>query len=1751
MKVIQGYELVERVDRNPVFTLYKGKHVAEQQPVLIKTLTKEFPSAEEIAATVHEFHITKDLAVKEVLRPYRMEKHSNVPVVIFELFEGVPLTSYLGKSSLDVIAFLQIAIRLTTALARIHQNHVIHKDIHPGNIIIQEQAYCVKLTGFGNATLLSKEDQHRLSPYVLEGTLPYISPEQTGRMNRSLDYRTDLYSLGVTFYEMLTGRLPFEASDPVEWVHAHIAKKPLTPEQLEPGIPSAVSNIVMKLLSKTPESRYQSAYGLQKDLEQCLSQWNRSGKIVPFSLAQEDKSGTFEMPQKLYGRKNETAALYRAFKRVSGGASELLLIPGASGIGKTALVGEVQKPLVTEKGYFISGKFDLLQRHVPFAALIQAFKRLLRQILTESEDRVSAWRQAILDEISPNGQVIVDSIPELKWLIGKQPEVQPLPAIEAQNRFQIVFQQFVRVFTKKEHPLVLFLDDLQWADAASLNLLRYLLTHTKSEYLLVIGAYRDNEVELTHPFTLTLDEIKQSGVKVSSIPLAALSYPEVVQWVADTLHAGIEQTKPLADAIFNITDGNPFFVSQLLQSLYRDRKITFHIESGTWHWQVDDLRHLAFTHDVVEFMVAKVQKLSPNVQQVLKMAACIGNQFDLSTLSIIYEKPAVDTAQHLWEALEEGLVVPLNPAYKWQYPDEIPGTADGHSPHYRFLHDRVQQAVYSMMSQDDQQRTHYRIGRLLWHNTDLKERDDLLFDIVNHLNIGRSRVVDAGERIRLAGLNQQAGQRAKQATAFEAALHYYKTGIELLSDEGWNEHNLMMLLMLGWGECEYLNSHFGEAEKIFDNILQNARSRTEKLYVYSLQITLYTHVGDYESAVRAGMQGLQLFGWNIPSNPSKLLLAAEIIKTRWQLGKRRPEDLALLPRMIDDNNHLLMQLLAILNSPAYFIDQNLVSLLMLRAFRFTLKHGHTDVSALTYSNYALFLSAGFGDLTQSYEFGRFALKMADESGLSDVKAVVYFIFGTFVNHWKNHIRGNLNYLDRSQQFSIEAGNLHQVAAASSFIIISTLIKGENITDTIAHIDKQLELATQIKSRLAKDFLTQVKQWLLCLNRPGSEPNLDNVRTPEDEASKLPYYTVLLQMAYLFDKPVLALRIMDELEQMADHTLVMVTAPEYYFYHSIWLAKFYPDANSREKRRYRKLMQRNRKKMKKWAKHCPKNYWHKLTLIDAEIARIEGDDREAAALYEQAIQSAEENEYQQNAAIAAECAAKYYLGKNMVTLAKTYMESAHRGYLKWGAVAKALMMEDQYPRILMTAMSTYTAAAEDETTPESLDFKTIVKASQTISGEIVLDKLLTRLMMILLESAGAEKGFLILQETDGLFIEAAGNINPHSVTGIESIPVSRSKQLSSNIVQYVFRTKEPVVLADAASEGMFTKDPYVMKKRPKSILCMPILYQGKPSGLLYMENNMTTHAFTPERLKVLIILSSQAAISIENARLYTNLEQKVQERTLELQQANRDLEQVNQELARTEQSRRRLLSNISHDLRTPITSIQGYVEAILDGIVETPEQQRHYLQRSHNRLKGLNRMIQDLFELSQLEAGQVSFEFELVPIDQLVRRCYDQYEFDVKKSGLNFELRLPQPGFPKTHLEKEPPVETEVRQQLYPLVEVDPGRIEQVFANLVSNAVKHTPEGGTIRVVVDFEHDRNDNAPTQVVIQIRDDGCGIAADDLPYVFDRFYSGSQSKGGHGLGLAICKEIIDFHKGRIWAESEPDQGSVFCFALPIYPV
>lgn len=1706
---------------NETSLIFKGYSTETNKHVLIKVVRNNNPADHEAASHIHEYHMSGKLQGDSHLQPLQMVKHLNVPYLVFEHFPCVTLKELLPSYQGNILDKLKIAANLATAVSHIHQQQVIHKQINPENILIDPASYRIKLTGFNHATFLKLENapaNYMLG--TLDSHLAYISPEQTGRMNRSLDYRTDLYSLGVTLFQLFTGILPFTDKDPIALVHKHLAKLPQEPKTIRNDLPESVSTMIMKLLSKSPENRYNSAFGVREDLFKCLELLRTSGKAEPFPLGQKDNKIVFEAARKLYGRDQETAHILSIFDQVCKGELGVVLIPGHSGIGKTALVQEIHKPLVRETGYFISGKFDQLQRQTPYAPIITAFRSLIRQIMTENEEQIQRWKKRLEEELTGNTAVITSIIPELEWLLGEHSLTHGDSPVESQKRFFFIFQKFINVFASKEHPLVLFLDDLQWADIASLEMIEYLLTQANSKYLMVIVAYRDNEAGINGYFQKTLRMIREAHVLIDDIPLQNLEKETVQQWLQDSLMDNGENAEQMAVFMHRITQGNPFYMKQLLQSYHDDGHIVFLPDKGKWAVDIRRITGKPVPENIGHFMAERILLLPEPTQQVLKLASCIGNQFELKTLSIISEKNNQETAADLWAALEAGVIFPNDAMYKWIYQDEDMRLL----PVYTFLHDRVQQAIYSTMSKAEQEHAHVTIGRLLVKFNENMEEG--LFTIVNHLNLGSSHL-NQQERLDLAEWNIDAGEKAKASAAFREALKFFETAYDL-AGANWKEQNgLAFRLLKGLGECQYVTSRFEEAENTFNSILQHSRSRYEKLEIYHLKITLYTHVHRVREAVTAGIEGLRLFGIHLAENPGKAAIIKELALVRTALYGKKKEDLLRLPEMADKDQKLILQTMININAPAYHVDQNLATLLMLRALRFTLKHGISDISALVFNNYALILSAGFSDFKGSYEFGNLAIDLSERFGVLGIKGRVQFVYGSFVNHWKNPIRENLTYLENSQRYCLDSGNIHLAGANSSFIVMTLFMKGTPIGEALDGIKSQLEFIDQIQYPISKGFLLEIQQWLEFLGDGNNAGTWEFKPVLDDDSAKIIHYTLRLQMAYLFNKKDYAIALLQSLIPLVNKRLTLVIAPEYYFYHALWLARFYDESVSdREKRTIRKRLDRYANKLKKWSHLAPENYLHKHLLVKAELSRLKQDERSILPFYDQSIHYAEKHGFLQDAAICYESAAKYFAAKGFTKIANAYLAESCNMYLKWGSRAKAQHMAGESSFLAEKATG---LAILEQNTGSFFDIQAALQAAQSLSKEIVLEKLLTKLMNITMEYGGADRGFLLYKRDNQLVIGAQKSLDEPEVNDLKHHPIEGTGIICDKAVQYVESSKEAIVLDHAASTGMFTEDNYIRSSKIKSLLCLPILHKGSVSGILYLENNKATHAFTGDKIHFLTFLSTQAAISIENAYLYEKLESTVAKRTAELNEANQHLEELNLKLAQAEQSRRHFLSNISHDLRAPIASVKGYIEAILDGIVNTEDQKAFYLTKTMDRIHDLQVLIHDLFDLSQLETGQIRFSQDFIPLDRFMDHIYLKFKTDIAKSGLSFTFEN----------------QLGVYEGTSPLAEIDPGRLEQVFANLITNAIKHSKSGGICLSL------RSDENPEHVIISIRDTGSGITAAELPFIFDRYYTKTSrysAVSGHGLGLSICKEIISYHKGDIWAESEEEKGTTFFIRLPV---
>jgi len=1767
MLTLPNYQISTQIYESANSLVYRGVRDEDNQPIILKVLKEDYPTPEELTRYRQEYDITRHLAeVDGVVKAYNLEKHQNTLVMCLEDFGGESLKHWLAERPFSFDELLTLAIRATEILGKIHQQNIIHKDINPANIVFNPTTGVLKIIDFGIATQLSKQHLTLKNPNVLEGTLAYMSPEQTGRMNRALDYRTDFYSLGATFYELFTSVVPFDTMDALELVHCHLAKTPVPVCEVNSNVPQILSDIVMKLMAKNAEERYQSAFGVKFDLDKCLENLpdfkNLAG--LSFELAQNDFSGKFQIPQKLYGREREIDTLLAAFQGIAKGKAEMMLVAGYSGIGKSVLVKEIYQSLTEKSGNFIAGKFDQFQRNIPYSAIVNAFGELAQQLLTENEAQLAQWKEKLLAALGPNGQVIIDIMPAIELIIGKQPPVPELGASESQNRFNLVFQNFMRVFCQPEHPLVMFLDDLQWVDSATLKLLEVVMTDQETGHLFLMGAYRDNEVSPTHPLMTTLDTLGKENVTINQITLKPLASEHINQLIADSLHQNPKAVESLTDLVMRKTGGNPFFVNQFLHTLYEENLLTFQTSEVSktsevlafgWQWNIDQIETLNITDNVVELMIGKLKKLPQLTQEVLRLAACVGHQFDLNTLAVIHEQSVPDTFEHLMPALKEGLVLPTS---KLELIEEDILNAVLAILSVRFLHDRVQQAAYALIDDEHKKSVHLKMGRLLLQNTPFEEREEHLFDIVEHLNIGFEQVDNPTEKTEIAQLNLKAGQKAKAATAYTGALQYLTAGIDSLTDDCWDKHyELSYRLHRERCEVEYLNRHNEESEKWIHFTLTQAKSHLEKAELYKILVLQFTVLTKYEEAYNAGRTALQLLGIDIPDYHAdpKPPLQVELAHIKQHLGNREISSLSDEPEMEIPEQRMATRLLTNMAPPLFFSNQSLWHVIICKAVNINLQYGPVPDAAFDYSAYGLYLAAIEDDYDTSYQFGEMAVRLCRRFDDLGFRCQGLHMFGCYINSWKRHFKHANPVFEESFSCGLESGEMPYAGYTLMLSGFNLYYQSQTLVELKDILSKYLTFARDSDNQVAIQMLYGCYISVLNLmdltigkhtfdeSELSEQKYLEECITSKSYTGLCYYYINKSHVLYLYEKAEQALLSVLEAKKLALFISCGFGVGEQNFYHSLILAALYTTASTATQSEYWLQLEANQTRMKKWADNCPDNYQHKYLLVEAEMARLSGKDLEAMEGYDNSIASAKQYGFIQNEALANELAAKFWLAKGKDKFAGFYLTESLYGYQLWGAVAKVKDLEAKYPQLLSqktsksrlktTVATTATVMAKTSTTPQSasslLDLNSVVKASHALSGEIVLSRLLEKMMHIVIENAGASSGFLLLPQQGNWFIEAESYVDKPDVTVLQSIAVEKSELVSANITHYVARTQENVVLHDATQAGNFTRDPYIVKNRSKSLLCAPLVNQSKLTGLLYLENHLTTGAFTPARLEVLNMLSSQIAISIENSLLYNNLEQKVAERTSELEQEIVVRKQAEEAAQVANQAKSTFLANMSHELRSPLNAILGFAQILTRSQKLDKENQENVgiISRSGEHLLSL---INQVLDLSKIEAGRTTLNENHFDFYRLLDDLEDMFHLkaDDKRLQLLFE--------------REP----SVPQYVY----TDEVKMRQILINLLNNALKFTNEGG-ITVRINAKTIKTDlNLQRSVIeFEIEDTGPGIAREELDELFTAFVqtsTGKQSQEGTGLGLPISRKFVQLMGGDIVVNSEVGRGTTFQFQI-----
>jgi PAS domain S-box-containing protein len=1675
----------------------------------------------------------------------------------------------------------------------------------------------VRLTGFGIASRLTRERQPPDPPEVIAGTLAYMAPEQTGRMNRSIDSRSDLYSLGVTFYEMLTGGLPFAASDPMEWVHCHIARQAHAPGERTNGIPEVVSSIVMKLLAKTAEERYQTAPGIESDLRRCLNEWQSHGRIDPFLLGAHDASDRLLIPEVLYGREPEIATLLASFDRVvGGGRPELVLVSGYSGVGKSSVVNELHKPLVPPRGFFASGKFDQYKRDIPYATLAQAFQSLIRPILARNEEELCRWRDAIREALGPNGQLMVDLVPELKLIIGEQPPVPELPPRDAQSRFQLVFRRFISAFTR-EHPLALFLDDLQWLDAATLDLMEDLLTHPDVKDLMLIGAYRDNEVAPAHPLMRKLQAMRQAGAIVHDIVLAPLTRYDLEQLIADSLHCEPGHAAPLAGLVEEKTTGNPFFAIQFVSALFEEGLLIFdHIE-GRWCWDLNRIHAKRYTDNVVDLMVGKLNRLPTETQKALQQLACLGNSADFAMLRMVYQDSSEEMHGQLWEAVRTGLIFRSEDSY-------------------RFLHDRVQEAAYSLIPQELRAEAHLRIGMSMASQTSPDKLEEGIFEITNQLNRGSHLITSTAEHERIAELNLIAGRRAKMSTAYASALKYLHAGRGLLMDESWDRnYDLIFSIEYLLSECELLTTDMSSAESRLFVLAERAKSAHDIALVTRLRLTLYDFLGRSDRGVEVFIEYQRGHGKDWSPHPTDEEVSREYGQIWSLLGTRQIEQLVDLPLITNPD---VLDVLDILNEivmPAMFTDENLHALVVCRMVSLSLEHGNCDASCFAYVSLSMLAGPHFGNYEAGFQLGKLGYDLVEKHGLHRCRARVYLRFGNCIMPWRQHVKTGRELLRRAFDAANRIGDLTFAAYSYHYLLTNLLATGDPLAEVQREAETGLEFASKVVFGIVIHVLTTQLAFIRTLRglttKFGSlsDGHFEEIQFERQSSrnamwalAECRYWIRKLQARFLAGDYSSAIQASLNAERLLWTSHSFFEVAEYHFYGALARAWAFDSATEDSRQEHFQALANHHRQLAIWAENCPENFENRAALVGAEIARIEGRDIDAMRLYAQAIRSARENGFVQNEGVAYEVAARFYNERGSETSANAHLRNARHSYLRWGADGKVRQLDQLYPHLVAPEGQHSVAAVGSAI--QHLDVASVVKASQALSGEIELPKLIDRLMVIALENAGADRGLLMLPSGDEYLIQAEARATGDQIeVTIRQEPITPIA-CPESLVRYVIRTRESVILDDASKPNLFSSDDYLRDRRSKSILCLPLIKQRELTGILLLENALTSHAFTPARIAVLELLAAQAVISLENTRLYCDLQEReakvrrlvdsniigicifdLDRRIMEANDAflgivgyTRDDvisgrlsftgltppewvgtdERILAELASTGSCRPCEKDFFRKDgSRVPVlvggATFGEFRRQGVAFVVDLTERKRAEAELAHaNRVATMGQLAASIaHEVNQPIAATLlnaenavrwlagqppNLERTKLSIDRIIsdsKRATDIVSrilgFSKKASAQKEDLEINETILDITRLARAAMSENSVlvKMQLSEGLQRilgDRVQLQQVILNLIMNAIEAMNEVSeeSRELLISTSRAESDS----VLITVSDSGSGLPHANPERIFEAFYTTKAS--GLGMGLSICRSIVEAHGGRLWAAPNEPRGAVFCMMLPI---
>ncbi|MFJ7368138.1 ATP-binding protein [Lysinibacillus sp. NPDC098008] len=1673
--------------------------------VLVKSIHHN--SAEKRAKLQYEFSLFAHEQNPWLLQPIAIDYIDGQYAIIYENFNGVALKR-LTYHHISLHQFLQIAIELTNICIKMQQSELLYLHLNPQQILINPNSLKIKLL---SSTYSAKYDAE--SPVVIDNPyeqieqLPYYAPEQTGRLNAAVDYRSDLYALGVIFYEIVGGQLPFQAEDAVDLIYEIVTKKPAALISAQNSLPPILWHIIDKLLAKNPDARYQSAIGLRGDLLSIQHKLLANESLDDFPLGEQDMRISTGLSTKLYGREQQFAELSSIFQQVARGDKKLVTIVGEAGCGKSRLVEELKGEIAAAKGYFITTKYEQLQLDNDYTIDAHPLRTLLKLVYMEGEKSVQLWQKLFQDVKLVITEELVRLLPELKWFIQKETEI-PKEVRENTKQLQshilLSIQKILMTFALQKKPVVWFVDDVHWATSSTMDIMAQIYEQHRAGYFMIISAFRPNE------------ESESQGAPIVSydtmIHVPPLTEQAVQHWLEASFHAQPETIQMLAQQLFHVTKGNSLFVKEAVRSLQQNNTIYFQAEQKEWQFSLQKFQQLFLKKELLTFIENRMATLAIDVHDVLRIIACFGRQFELSAVLKLVDLSAQDLLTFINRLIEDGFIVPLDAHFKWASKFAHEGILHTMPMRFQFVHDRIQQVAYHDLPLQERRRLHYQIGKLLTENEANMGDYYRLNEIVKHYNYAQVLLTQE-ERQQLVLWNYQLGLEAKCMGLFDNALYYFTTSKELLPANHWvmlREQSVKLYANLG--ECEYIIGHYAQSEIHLTEALEHAETVLEKLLVNSLKTVLYIESDSPTIGLKAGLAGLQVARINITEHPKKSQLLKEFLLLKWALRHMSDEDLLQHPPTDSEEIDVLIHLIISMTASAFLLNPNLTGILLMKGLRLQLQHGTTSKNGMVLINYALLLNAGFDNIQEATRFGKLALTVADKQENLYIKGHTYYVYGVFINHWTAPYEASIQYISISQQKNQEIGLHHLVSSASCFIVAIRFIQGTTIQDLQQEIRHQQEEFFNQATTLSIDFLAEMDRWINILRYPNHPVHWAYPFTIQDQpAIKIMHYAVRLQMSFLLGDKQQGKAILQALKELNKETYTLPVTTVYYFYRALWQIDWLhsQQCSRQEKRRYLADIQQSIKKFKKWSHYATENYEHLYALLVAEYYRLKKQDKDAELYYDRAIRLANLHAFIQDAGLAYERAANYYRAKQQHKMARHYIVHAIQKVQAWGAdtIARRWELIYQVQRI----------PENQRKQALTFDMMTVFETTQSFATAIRMEDLLHKILFSLLKHIGADVGYFIHNQQQQLMVLAKAEAQATTFTMYDQQTVEDLSATMQSIVRYVLKSKEHLIIQNGQGHHQLS-----LYASAKSILCLPIVHQNHIIAVLYFENTLMTNAFHPSHVHLLQVIAAQIAVSIENAKIYGELEQRVHMRTRELDETNRHLTAMNERLEKNELERKKLLHSISHELRSPLTSTLGYIELMLEGVIEDKAAIEKYLIRSKERLLSLNRLIQDLFDLANLEAGRAEFTFTEITAQELFQRFAYRYEDDVKRLGLDYSAHFE--GHPEARLL------------------IDEARIAQVMENLMNNAMKYTTDGH-IQLMIHVEK-------MQLRCLVADSGIGIADSDLPFVFDSYYraSPSQHLESHGIGLAICKQIITQHNGEITVESPKQQGTIFSFTLPL---